>query len=63
VLSDMRGRDLNDSLSIISDRLKPDYISEEAAEFLRSLKLSVKHYPVDYFSEADLTPWGNSTFR
>ncbi|ENU8217506.1 hypothetical protein ACGG0V_002736 [Salmonella enterica] len=61
-LDDIRGLSLNDSLFIISDRLKPDYMPEEAAELLRSLKLPVSHYPVDDFSEADWAPKENSAF-
>ncbi|CDZ83980.1 TPA: hypothetical protein JAW23_003020 [Citrobacter koseri] len=61
-LEDIRRLSLNDSLFIISDRLKPDYMSEEAAEFLRSLNLPVSHYPVDDFSEADWAPKENSVF-
>ncbi|HFW3352455.1 TPA: hypothetical protein ACIVDT_001743 [Salmonella enterica subsp. enterica serovar Eastbourne] len=61
-LEDIRGLSLNDSLFIISDRLKPDYMSEKAAEFLRSQKLPVSHYPVDDFSEADWDPRENSVF-
>lgn len=61
-LKDIRGLSLSDSLFIISDRLKPDYMSEESAEFLRSLKLPVNHYPVDDFSEADWDPKENSVF-
>ncbi|EOF5167196.1 hypothetical protein ACK1DB_004349 [Salmonella enterica] len=61
-LDDIRRLSLNDSLFIISDRLKPDYMPEEAAEFLRSLKLPVSHYPVDDFSESDWDPKENSVF-
>lgn len=61
-LDDIRALSLNDSLFIISDRLKPDYMSEEAAGYLRSLKLPVNHYPVDDFSEADWDPKEHSVF-
>lgn len=61
-LEDIRGLSLNDCLFIISDRLKPDYMPEDAAEFLRSLKLPVSHYPVDDFSEEDWDPRENSVF-
>lgn len=61
-LEDIRGLSLNDSLFIISDRLKPDYMPAEAAQFLRSLKLPVNHYSVDDFSEADWDPRENSVF-
>ncbi|WP_080949939.1 hypothetical protein [Citrobacter amalonaticus] len=61
-LEDIRRLSLNDSLFIISDRLKSDYMSEEAAEFLRSQKLPVSHYPVDDFSGADWDPKENSVF-
>ncbi|OSK23642.1 hypothetical protein EAMG_01711 [Escherichia coli M056] len=59
---DIRKLSLNDSLLIISDRLKYDNMPEEAANFLRSLKLPVNHYPVDDFSEKDWDPRENSIF-
>ncbi|WP_411907441.1 hypothetical protein [Salmonella enterica] len=61
-VDDIRGLSINDRLFNISDRLKPDYMLAEAAQFLRTLKLSVTHYSVDVFSEADWDPRKNSVF-
>lgn len=61
-LEDIRKLPLNDSLFIVSDRLKYDYMPAEAAEYLRSLKIPVNHYPVDEFSAADWDPKENSVF-
>lgn len=57
---DIRALSLNDCLFIISDKLKPEYMAQEAAEFLARLKLPSTPYPTDHFSGRDWTPRENS---
>ncbi|PAV94013.1 hypothetical protein CJD50_22825 [Hafnia paralvei] len=62
-LDDIRALSLNDCLFIISDNLKPECMAPEAAEFLASLKLPSKSYPIDDFPPEDWDPKENSVFH
>ncbi|WP_075212227.1 ECs1072 family phage-associated protein [Klebsiella oxytoca] len=62
-LEDIKELSLNDCLFIIAGQLKPDYMSEDAAQFLLSNELPTGHYSVDDFPDSDWNPDENSVYH
>ncbi|WP_323861254.1 ECs1072 family phage-associated protein [Xenorhabdus szentirmaii] len=61
-LSEIRALSFNDSMLIISDRLRRENMSPEAQRYLNSLNLPAQSYPLDEFPETDWDPKGDSIY-
>ncbi|AFJ47161.1 hypothetical protein [Shimwellia blattae] len=53
---------LNDSLFIISERLKSEHMPAEAVAFLEKVNCTAHHYPIDEFPAKDWAPRENSVY-
>nr|WP_244149782.1 hypothetical protein [Xenorhabdus eapokensis] len=61
-LSEIRALSFNDSMFIISDRLRRENMHPDAQEYLNSLDLPANSYSLDEFSEKDWDPKEDSIY-